>query len=112
MLNKVALKFILPVAGVYLLLGLILVFTDFIHGINDQDFSFLISITVYYLSLPAVWALKALGFSTSIITTVIAGTIQWGFIGLLIGGIFYSIKGTEASSPAQEQQEQEGKVSQ
>ena len=91
-MSKIALKFILFFVGIHLLLGVILIITEAIHGINDQDPSYALALFVYYANIPSVWLLNALGVTIGTVSIVLTGCIQWTVVALISAGLYYGIK--------------------
>ena len=91
-MSKIALKFILFFVGIHLLLGVTLIITEAIHGINDQDPSYALALFVYYANIPSVWLLNTLGVTIGSVSIVLTGCIQWTVVALIIAGVYYGVK--------------------
>ena len=78
--------------GVHLLLGVLLLVINVLHGINDQDISFAIALLFHAANLPTIWVLRFLGVNPSIVVTLVAGVVQWGVIGAGVGAVVRSLR--------------------
>ena len=88
-MSKTILKLALLFVGGHLLLGLVLLAVEAIHGINDQDASFAVAILFHYLNLPTVWVLRLLGGTPEIILVLLVGIVQWAGLALTIAAVYY-----------------------
>ncbi len=70
-----------------MLFGALLLVVDAVHGINDQDFSFALSLLFYYLNYSGVMLLKYMGVEFNILPLILAGLCQWIVIGAVVGGV-------------------------
>ena len=70
----------LPLA-IHLLLGVIVLIIDAVHGINDQDVSYAVALLFYYLNWLAVQGLNRMGIELTIIHMLLAGLVFWIGVG-------------------------------
>ena len=78
--------------GVHLLLGVLLLVINVLHGINDQDISFAIAMLFHAANYPTVCVLRLFGVNSSIVVTLVAGVVQWGVIGAGVGVVVRSLR--------------------
>lgn len=78
--------------GVHLLLGVLLLVINVLHGINDQNISFAIAMLFHAANYPTVWVLRLVGVNPSIGATLMAGVVQWGILGALAGMVVRSLR--------------------
>ena len=84
---RTALKLAKFLVGGHLLLGLALIVTDAIHGVNDQDASFALALLVHTLNLPSVWLLNVLGVACGIVPIVLVGILQWTMVAFIMAAL-------------------------
>jgi hypothetical protein len=89
---RTALKVVLVIVGGYVTLGTALILVDAIHGINDQDPSFVLWLLVLFMNKPTVWVLDALDVSIRPTPVVLAGIVQWAVIGCAVAAVWNSLK--------------------
>ena len=77
---------LMPVAG-HLSFGVLMLVVDVVHGINDQDFSFALSLLFYYANYSGVVLLDYMNADCNILTIILAGLGQWIVIGAVAGGV-------------------------
>lgn len=73
----------LPLA-IHLLLGVIVLIIDAVHGINDQDFSYSVALLFSWMNWLAVQGLNRMGIELTIIRMMLAGIVLWMGVGGLI----------------------------
>ena len=78
--------------GVHLLLGVLLLVINVLHGINDQDISFAIAMLFHTANYPTVCILRLFGVNPSIVVTLVAGVVQWCVIGAGVGAVVRSLR--------------------
>ncbi len=83
---RTILKVALVLVGGHLLFGAVLLVVDAVHGINDQDFSFALSLLFYYANYPGVWLLNCMGVELSVVLLILAGLPQWIVLSVIVGG--------------------------
>ena len=81
----------LILVGGHLLLGLILIVTEAIHGVHDQDASFALALALYYANWPIVWLLTKLHVAIGAVSIVLAGIFQWTVVALILGLICHAV---------------------
>jgi len=84
---RTILKVALVLVGGHLLFGFTLLVIDKVHGINDQDFSFALSLLYYYLNYSAVWLIRCIKAETSISLLILMAMPQWIFLSFIIGTV-------------------------
>lgn len=78
--------------GVHLLLGVLLLAINVLHGINDQDISFVIAMLFHAANYPTVGVLRLFGVNPSIGAVLLAGVVQWGVLGAGVGAVVRSLR--------------------
>ena len=75
---------VIALVGVHLFLGAVLLSIEAIHGINDQDPSFVVALLFHYLNLPTIWFLDWMGVRPGIAMVMVVGTVQWAVLAVMI----------------------------
>lgn len=78
--------------GVHLLLGILLLVINVLHGINDQNISFAIAMLFHTANYPTVCMLRLFGVNSSIGATLMVGVVQWCVIGAGVGAVVRSLR--------------------
>ena len=85
---KTIFKAIVFFVSIHLFFALCLLILDDLHGINDQDFSFVPAILFYYANYTGWWLITKLGMEFSVALLTLTALPQWILAGLVVGGIF------------------------
>ena len=86
---RTVVRWMLVLVGGHLLLGLILIITEAIHGVNDQDASFALALAVYYANWPSVWVLTRFAVPLGAVPIVLTGICQWVVVALALGSVHH-----------------------
>ncbi|MCK5173843.1 MAG: hypothetical protein KAR47_10660 [Planctomycetes bacterium] len=78
------LKCVLFFVGGHLLYGGLLLVIDSVHGVNDQDFSFVVWMLFYFVNYSGVLLLGFMGVEPSFGLLVLAGLPQWICLSVII----------------------------
>lgn len=93
-MKKIILGTIVILVGGHLVLGLALLSIEAIHGINDQDASFLVALLFHYLNLPTIWMLRSMGTRPGVGMVVVVGIAQWISLALIVGIVLATARRT------------------
>ncbi len=99
-MKRMALKVGLWLVVGHLLFGAAVLVVDAVHGVNDQDFSFVLSLLFYYLNYPGVLLLRAMGVELGVVPLILAGLGQWIVIGGVVGGLAGWFRDKKGGLPA------------
>ncbi len=89
---RTAMKLTLIVILIYSALGVSLLLTEAIHGINDQDASYALALLVYFVNMPSVWLFKWTGVSANVLSVVVVGLFQWSLSAFLVGTVYAKVR--------------------
>ena len=94
---RTILKVGLVLVGGHLLFGAVLLVVDAVHGINDQDFSFAMSLLFYYANFSGWWLLNLMGAELDIVLLILAGLPQWIVLSVIVGCVVRLVRGKKAA---------------
>ena len=89
----------LVLVGGHLLFAAVLLIIDTVHGVNDQDFSFVLWLLYYYLNYSAVWLLKCMEIELSFMSIVLMGLPLWILLSLIVGPLIGLFRNKKATLP-------------
>ena len=96
---RMILKVALVLVGVHLLFGAVLLVVDAVHGINDENFSFVLVLLFSYLNFSGWWLLKFMGAEFNIVLMIIAALPQWIALSVIVGGVVTLVRSKKAALP-------------
>ncbi len=92
---RTILKVALVMVGGHLLFGAALL----VIGVNDQNFSFALSLLYYYVNYPAVWLHNLMGPTTNLGLVILLGLPQWIILSFIVGSIISLFRKKKVTLP-------------
>ena len=99
---RMILKVALVLVGGHLLFGAVLLVVDAVHGINDENFSFVLALLFYYLNFSGWWLLKYMGAELNVVLLILAGLPQWILLSVIVGGLVSLFRSKKAALPTKQ----------
>ncbi len=99
---RMILKVALVLVGGHLLFGAVLLVVDAVHGINDENFSFVLVLLFYYLNFSGWWLLKCMGAELNVVLMILAGLPQWIVLSVIVGRVVSLFRSKKAALPPKE----------